>query len=199
MLKFTVLNNQVCLDPNIILIEEFSNILKYAESKGNEKLGNQMLLYIFWCCDLTEDNIMKSLDYRQKPEQALIRAFNGKKKKFTKVEQALIDDAIDAYNYFNEDSLERATLAYDQKIDEIRELLETVKPEVHAVFDDDGNIDKYVSNNKIIADFSKQLSDMATYKLKAKETAKKIENTGRVRGNKGSSLIERGGFRRDQD
>ena len=42
----------------------------------------------------------------------------------------------------------------------------------------------------------KLLNEMATYKLKSMETAKKIENTGRVRGNKGSSLIERGAFRK---
>jgi len=56
-------------------------------------------------------------------------------------------------------------------------------------------IDKYVSNAGDIDKFAKLLNDLATYKLRAMETAKKIENTGRVRGDKGSSIIERGSFK----
>lgn len=195
MLKFTTLDNKVVIDPSVLLIKEFTNILDYGKGKD---LGNQLLLYIFYCCDLTEQNPFRDIDYRLKEDQALSRAFSGAKKKvFNKKEKALIEAGMDAYNFFNETALERATLSYDKKIDEIRTLMDDIVPEVHPTFDDDGNIDKYVSNNKIIADFSLQLGNMAVYKLKALETAKKIENTGRVRGGKGSSLIERGGFRRD--
>lgn len=195
-LKFTILNNKVLVDPNITLLKEFADIIEYGKSKKDEKIAFDMLLYIYYCCDLTSDNPFKDVDYRLKEEQAYARIF-GKKKLLAK-EKALIESGMDAYNFFNENALERAGLAYDKKIDEIRSLLDEVVPEVHPVMDESGEIDKYVSNDKIIASFSKQLNEMAVYKLKAMETAKKIENTGRVRGNKGSSLIERGGLRRDK-
>ena len=171
------------------------------------------MLYIFFCCDLTDNNPFKDVDHRMKTTQALVRAF-PKEPKFTKKEQDLIDAGMDAYNFFNETALERAGLAYDQKIDEIRSLMERLSPEVHAIpkihicefcaeLNPDGvnyveEIEKYVSNAVDLEKFAKLLGDMATYKLKALETAKKIENTGRVRGNKGSSLIERGVFRQEK-
>ena len=214
MLKFTLLNGKVVLDPTLVMIKEFTDILDYAKKKKDDDLGNRILLYVFYCCDLTDQNPLRDVDYRLKKSQALSRAFLGKQKTFTAKENDLIDAAIDAYNFLNETSLERATLAYDRKIDEIRSLLENVKPEIHpnhkvhmceycSEFNPDGinqisEIDKYVSNATDIEKFSKLLNDMATYKLKSMETAKKIENTGRVRGEKGSSLIERGSFRRDQ-
>jgi len=197
MLKFTTFENKVVIDPSVLLVEEFTNIIKHYKSKTDA--SNHMLLYVFFCCDLTEQNMFRDIDHRLKESQALSRAYPGnKKKEFNKKEKELVEAAMDAYNFFNETALERATLSYDQKIDEIRTLLDDTKPEVHPIIDEDGNIDKYVSNDKIIANLSKQLGDLAVYKLKALETAKKIENTGRVRGGKGSSLIERGGFRKDK-
>jgi len=199
MLRFTLLNGKVVLDPTLVMIEEFTNILQYAEKVKDTDLGNRMLLYVFYCCDLTESNPLRDVDYRLKEEQSKARAFIDKSKKFNKKEKDLLDAAIDAYNFLNENALERATLSYDRKIDEIRSLLDATTPEVHAVLNENGDISNYVSNNTIIASFSKQLSDMAVFKLKAMETAKKIENTGRVRGDKGSSLIERGSFRKNKD
>lgn len=199
MLRFTISDGKVIADPSLLMIKEFTDIMDYADSKKDKDLGNRMLLYIFFCCDLTENNPLRDVDYRMKKEQAMARAFNTKDKQFLKKEETLIDAAIDAYNFFNETAIERATLAYDKKIDEIRSLLEDTQPEIFQTLDQHGNPNGYASNDKIIANFSKQLNDMATYKLKAMETAKKIENTGRVRGDKGSSLIERGAFRRKTD
>ena len=203
MLKFTVLNGKVVPDPTLLMRPEFQDILDYGEKKNKEELANKMLLYIFHCCDLTEANPISKVDYRMKEEQAMKMAFR-KPHKFTVKESALINAGIDAYNFCNESALERATLVYEAKIDEMSTLLDEMVPESHAVYETCfcenctatvNVIEKYVSNDKIIANFMKQLSDAASYKLKAMETAKKIENTGRVRGDKGSSLIERGSFR----
>jgi len=197
------------------MIKEFTDILDYATKKDDEDLGQRMLLYVFYCCDLTEQNPLRDVDYRLKESQANSRSFPGKKpKEFNKKESSLVDSALDAYNFLNETAIERATLAYDKKIDEIRTLLESTLPEIHATYEthicemcasnhDDAlqeiqEIKSYVANDKIIASFASQLTTMAVNKLKAMETAKKIENTGRVRGKKGSSLIERGSFRRDK-
>jgi len=211
MLKFTILNGKVIVDTTILMRQEFVDILEYG-SKGDKKdRANKLLLYVFYCCDLTDNNPLKDIDYRMKEDQAEKMAFKNKPKKFNKGEDKMVDAAIDAYNFLNETSLERASLAYDQKIDEVRTLLESLQPEVHSITEthicdycadlngEDSNtvpeITGYVSNDKIIQNLSKQLNDMAVFKLKALETAKKIENTGRVRGDKGSSLIERGAFK----
>ena len=197
MLKFTILQERVILDPKILLTEEFTNILDYWEDKGKAEEGFKYLLYVFYCCDLSDENMMRDIDYRLKPEQAYLRVFKGKKKKFTKKEQDLVDSAMDAYNFFNETSIERAGMTYDQKIDEITEFLSQEKPRLEEVLDEEGMLLRFVSNDKVIGNFAKQISEFTTYKLRAIETAKKIENTGRVRGDKGSSIIERGSFRKD--
>jgi Asp-tRNA(Asn)/Glu-tRNA(Gln) amidotransferase C subunit len=196
-ISFTLSNGKLVLDPKLAMIEEFTNILEYGEKKGNKDLGSRMLLYIFYCCDLTNNNPMKDVDYREKERQAMARALGPiKKTKFTKKETELINEGLDAYNYFNEDALERSANVQQRKIDEISDLLDKTKPFIDLVHDiDTGEIDKVVTNQKAIEGFVKQLESLAVGMLKAKETAKKVENVGRVRGDKGSSMIERGVFR----
>jgi hypothetical protein len=193
MLKFQVYNGKVCIDPSIVLLEEFSNILAYGKKKKNEDLANRMLLYVFFCCDLTEDNFMRDLDYRLKPEQALSRAFAGAIKKLDDEQQDLIDAAIDAYNFFNETSAERAVLAIDKKIDEARTTLENTEVEIVRNTKESGEV-SFASNNKILGELAKDIGNLMTLKLNVMNAAKKMENTGRVRGGKGSSLLERGGL-----
>ena len=106
---------------------------------------------------------------------------------------------MDAYNFFNETALERVGLSYDKKIDELRTQFDGLKLEIHEIHDENGGVKGFASNDKIIENVGKQIVEMANNKLKAMEAARKIENKGRVRGDKGSSMIERGVFRNDED
>jgi len=198
MLKFILHQDRIILDINITLLEEFKVIIEYGKKKADEELSHRMLLYVYWCCDLSNDNPMRDIDYRLKPEQALSRALaRSKKKVFSATEIKLIEAAMDAYNFFNESALERVALAYDKKIDDLRTAFEEMEFEVSRVIDEVGQTIRIVSNEKIIDNLGKQIVAMADYKIKALDAAKKIENKGRVRGDKGSSLIERGVFLRD--
>jgi hypothetical protein len=193
MLKFTIQNQQVVLDPNVALIEEFQAVLNY--DKKDKDLGNRMLLYVYYCCDLTADNPMRDLDYREKPGQAMSRAFQNKKKDFTPGEKKVVTAAMEAYNYFNETAGERSLLALDQKIDEIRTILENTEPEIIRNLADNGSV-TFSSNDKILSSFAKQIQDLMNMKIAIAEASKKLENTGRVRGDKKSSILERGGLLR---
>ena len=195
MLKFVLHKDKVVLDKNIILLDEFNNILKYGEKKKNPELANSMLLYIYLCCDLSEENPMKDVDFRQKPQQALSRAFKDKNKKFTSVEQELLDSGMDAYNYFNETAAERSEIAIDKKIDEARSKLEETKIEVVRNQNPQTEVVSFASNESIITKIAQQINEMMSLKLTMKQTAMKIQSTSRVKGNKGSSLIERGTFK----
>ena len=214
MLRFVVQGGTVVHDPTLMMIQEFTDIIE--KNKSNKELANKMLLYVFFCCDLTNANPLRDIPYSRKEAQAWSRAFGKNVKKLSKKNQDLIDAGIDAYNYFNEDALERAGLVYDRQIDEMSNLLDHTTPKVHLTYEEamcETCIDlqggeeinevrtpkAYVSNDKIIANFMKQLNEAAIFKLKAIETAKKIENTGRVRGNKGSSMVERGVFLEEAD
>jgi len=201
MITFTLLGGKLVVDPVMTMIEEFTAIIDYGKKKKPEDLGFRMLLYVFYCCDLTNNNPMKDVDHREKPRQAFSRAFGPiNKKKLTNKEEELVGAAMDAYNYFNEDALERSAIVQQKKIDEISDLLSKTKPFITEVHDPEtGEIDKVVTNQAALNGFVKQLETLATGMLKAKETAKKVENVGRVRGDKGSSLIERGVFRDDEE
>ena len=96
MLKFTIFQGKVLPDPNIEMLEEFRAIIEYGKNKGDEDLANRMLLYVYWCCDLTPDNPMRDIDYRLKEEQALSRSLGKHKKKtYNKTEMSLIEAAMD--------------------------------------------------------------------------------------------------------
>ena len=199
MISFVLLQGKLIVDPQLTMIQEFTDILKYAEKKKDD-LGKRLLLYVFYCCDLTNNNPMKDVDHREKERQAMVRALGPiKKKEFTPKEEKLVGAAMDAYNYFNEDALERSAITQQKKIDEVSELLSNTKPFIEKIYDEGGELDKVVTNQAAITGFIKQLEMLANGMLKAKETAKKVENVGRVRGNKGSSIIERGSFRDSED
>jgi hypothetical protein len=195
MLKFVLNRDKVVLDKNIILLEEFNNIVKYGIKKKNEELANSMLLYIFFCCDLTEDNPMRDVDFRQKPQQAKSRSFKDKAIKLSKEEEKLLDAGIDAYNFFNETSGERSEMALDKKIDEARVKLQETELEVIRNVNPTTMEVKFTSNESIITKIAEQIDSLMTLKLKMKQTALKIQNTSRVKGGKGSSMIERGTFK----
>jgi len=201
MLKFTVLNNNVCVDPNIILIKEFDAIVQYGIKKKDPNLSNRLLLYIFYCCDLTSDNPVKDVDFRLKESQAMAIAFRGEKKSFTKEEEKLVNAGIDAYNFYNETSAERAIYAIDKKIDEARTSLEAMELEVVRNTDPNNGKVTFTSNEGIMGNLADQIGKMMTLKLTVANAATKLENTGRVRGGKGSSIAERSStlIRRSED
>ena len=200
MISFTLLKGKLVIDPQMVMIKEFTDILEYGEKKKGE-LGKRLLLYVFYCCDLTNNNPMKDVDYREKERQAMVRSLGPiKKTSLNNKEEKLVGAAMDAYNYFNEDALERSAITQQKKIDEVSALLDSTKPFIEKVYEEDGQtLDKVVTNQAAIAGFIKQLEMLATGMLRAKETAKKVENVGRVKGNKGSSIIERGTFRDDNE
>jgi hypothetical protein len=195
MLKFTTKGDSVILDKNILLTEEFTSILEHYKKAKNPDKGLKVLLYVYLCCDMSEDNFMKDLDFRQKPQQATLRCFKDAKHKFTAKEQELVDAAIDAYSFFNETAGDRAELAIDKKIDEARIKLEETELEIVRNTNDASGAVSFSSNNKILSEIAKDIDALMSLKLKIRETASKIKNTGRVRGDKGSSLIERNTFR----
>jgi hypothetical protein len=106
---------------------------------------------------------------------------------------------MDAYNFFNETSAERAVIAIDKKIDEARTTLESTDVEIVRNTNASTGAITFTSNETILGNLAKQIGELMTLKLNIANTAKKIENTGRVRGNKGSSLIERGNLVRKAD
>ena len=192
MLKFLVHNERVVVDVNILTMDEFLTLYKYGEGV-EDGYGSRLLLYVFYCCDLSSDNPMKDIDFRRKPGQALSRAFKGTKtKKFTAKETKMVDAAIDIYNFFNETSAERAILAMDRKIDEARTVLEEEEIEiVRNVKVADGTV-TFASNETIIGNLAKRIGELMVLKIQITNSAKKLENAGRVRGGKESSLAERG-------
>lgn len=195
MLKFTLSGETVLVDKATVIIDEFAQILKYGRKIKKPDFGNKMLLYIYFCCDMSEENFMKDLDYRQKPSQAKLRCFKDKDYKFNKEEQELIDKGIDAYNYFNETASDRAELTLDKKIDEARTKLEETEIEIVRNVNPTTSVITFASNENIISNIAKQIDDLMNLKLKIRQTGTKISNTGRVRADKGSTLIERGSFR----
>ena len=194
MLKFTISRGKVVLDKSVILVKEFTDILaKYPGDKGMN-----MLLHIFYCCELSDDNMYKNVNFLLKEKSSQARIF-GKKHIFTEEEAMYIHNGFNAYNFFNETAVERGGNTFDDKIDEISSLLAKTKPVIHTVLDAEGNIDKFVANDKILDSFAAQINKYAGYKLASIKTATQIQGAGRIRGNKSSSAIEAGLFEEDKE
>jgi len=189
MLKFTLSRGKIVLDKSVVLMKEFTSILdKYPGGRGMD-----MLLHIFYCCELSTDNPYSNVDFLIKEKKSENRVF-GKNNVFTKEEVEHIHEGFNAYNFFNETAVERGGNTFDDKIDEIRALLARTKPVIHTVVDETGAIEKFVSNDKILDSFAAQINKYATYKLASIKTASQIQGAGRIRGGRSSSAIESGHF-----
>jgi hypothetical protein len=86
-------------------------------------------------------------------------------------------------------------MALDKKIDEARVKLQETELEVIRNVNPTTMEVKFTSNESIITKIAEQIDSLMTLKLKMKQTALKIQNTSRVKGGKGSSMIERGTFK----
>ena len=187
MLKFTIVNNKIALDPNIIVLEELNNLYKLPR-------GNKLLQVIYFMHSRDIDNPFRDLDQITIAENVISAVFKKKtlgelkldteeKKNYTQAEKTFIK-----YNLTSEARLEKAI---DKKLDEISIMLNETVPTIEESITKSGEV-KFNTNLNIILNLFTKIETIMKSKTVLQNAIRKQEGSGRVKGGGTTSFREMG-------
>ncbi len=190
MLKFEFRKEKLIHSPEIFLFKEFTDIMKWDRSSSQLK-SNRMFLYIYYMCDLSEDNPVRESAEGKKHEDAIFRAFGGKSRiKLTRVDKDRLIAGMRCYIRYNETAEERLLKTFDSKAAELRKELDNVKPETHSNFFD--GVVSFVSNSKIVSDGLAGLSGIKNKREIIVAAIRREALSTRIRGKMKLSPLSKG-------
>lgn len=188
-IKFNIQKERIITDPFFFLFKEFTDIWKHDKSTNKVK-ANKLFYFVFLLCDLTEDNPLRDVDAERKEVESKFRVFGNKNHTFSKRERTLLGAAVDCYIKYSKTAEERILESFDQKAEELRDLLDKTKPET-AENSKDG-VTAFVTNTDIITRGLKELDLVKKQKINVISAVRKAAMTQRVRGQVTLSPLSKG-------
>jgi hypothetical protein len=191
-LKLDIINDKVVITPSLKVIPEIDKIIMLP----SKKKVNQYLMYIYLSCSLDEKNPYRDLPADAKEKEALYRAFNDfKKVSLTPEEEKIILPAKEAFIKYTETADERIVFSYNQKLDELKTLLDDNKPVIERFENASSGEIKFSTNSDIITKIMGNIDILIEKREKIKASLLNQSASGRVKGGYASSLIEKGNFK----
>ncbi len=188
-LRFKFRKERIVTDANFFLFHEFEAIWKWDKTSHRVK-SNKMFYFIFLLCDLSEDNPLRDVHAEKKEEESLFRAYGDKKHKFTPKERSLVSDAVDCYIKYTKTAEERILEAFDNKAEELRDVLDGTLPE--TVENEKDGVTTFVSNTEIITNGLKEIDSIKRLKINVIAAVRKEAMMQRVRGQVVLSPLSKG-------
>lgn len=187
MLKFTLVNNKIALDPNIVLLEDLHNLYK-------EKRGEKLLQVIYFMYSRDTENPFRDLDQITIAENVISSVF--KKKSLTELnltarEAKLFSKAEKIFIKHNITSEARLEKAIDKKLDEISTMLNDTTPTIEESVTKSGEV-KFNTNLTIILNLFTKIETIMKSKSVLQAAIRKQEGTGRIKGGGTTSFREMG-------
>lgn len=178
-LQFKFRKEKIILDAKFFMFKEFVDIWEWDKTKSKDK-ANPMLYFIWMLCDLGEENPIRDYPPDSKYEEAMRYAYGINKTSFTKKELSLLEPAVECYKRYNNSAEERISIVFDDKSDEIRDMLEDQIPttETYTQF----GVTKFVSNAEIITGALTELKNIRLNKAQVIAAIKKEAMSNKVRG-----------------
>ena len=187
--KFKFRKEKIIIDPVFFMFHEFTGIWNWDKSKGKDK-ANKLFYFIFFLCDLTEENNFRDIPAEKREKEVLYRVYKDRGHVFPKKEYELLSKAIKCYIENNETSDERILTAFDSKSEEQRKLLEDTKFE--TIENEVDGVSSFVSNSDIITSGLKELDYVKKQKSAVIASIKKDAMSQRVRGKMVLSPLSKG-------
>ncbi len=188
-LKFEFIKEKIQLTAAIMLFDEFTDILNWDKSTAKLK-ANKLFSFVFYMCDLTEDNPCASRKAEDIETEAKFLAFHNKQYEFSKKEFTLVQKAMHRYTRCNTTAEERIIEAFDIASEKLLDKLNTTSPKV-VKNEKDGTI-SYATNVPIITTGLTQLDDIKKRKLAIIASIKNQAVSNRVRGKITLSPLSKG-------
>jgi len=188
MLKFTILNNKIVLDPNIILLEELSELYTMTER------GEKLLQVIYYIHSRDIENPFRDLDQRVLVEnviRAVFKKSSFKELNLTDRETKMYYAAETIFIKHNLTSEGRLEKAIDKKLDEISIMLNETVPTIEESETKSGEV-KFSTNLNIILNLFTKIETIMKSKSVLQNAIRKQEGSGRIKGGGTTSFREMG-------
>ena len=181
MISFTFKDNRLQIDHIFMMVPEFVAIWK-SDKKDRKPKANQILLYLYLMSDLSDECPTKNLDQATKDSQCRFMAFGAKDREFSEQEWKLINPGLDAYVLLNQTSEERLFPIYDEKIDQLRDVLKDTTPQIIENVNDKTGVTSFTTNVAIINAALKEIANLVKAKQDLRQAVLAGYSSGHVRG-----------------
>jgi len=184
MLKFTVADGKVKLDG----IHANMQFVKQVRRKYKGELGIRVLTFVHLAARI-DQNAPFFTAAPDEIEELVMRQL------FTEGERAKLDvkqlwEWVEEYQKMYETPEARIVKIYNDKIDEMRQLIEDTEPEIVENIKSNGE-KSYATNLKILTDLMKELGNLWEVKEKLEAKIRKQQVAGHGRAGKTPSLLEK--------
>lgn len=188
-IKFTIRKEKVIVDEKFFMFKEFVDIWHWDKSSQKPK-AHKMLYFIFLLCDITETNPLRDIPAEKREAEALFYAYGKREHKFTKKELELLEPGIYCYIKYNTTSEERILIAFDNKAEEIRDVLDQTEPE--TVENETSGVVSFSSNTGIITKGLKEINDIKKLKVNVISAVRREAMSQKIRGQVQLSPLTKG-------
>lgn len=188
MIKFDIEGSKVIISPETLTIKAFRDIWDYDKSPDKE-LASRMLTFVYHFMDL--DSPFAGADYKERYE--LCRAENGLPKDMSEEESKLLEEACRMYDeeHLNDSAEKRFLRIWDEKIDQLRELVERTTPEIKSFISKTGEV-KYTTNTSILTKIMNEMDALMKTKEALEARLKNKSTDIKIQGQKSLSMLESG-------
>lgn len=181
MIKFTMKEGRLQMEHTFLMVPEFVDIWEWDKTKDKKK-AHKLLFYVYLMCDLNEECPTKDLNLSNKDQQCRFLVFKDKGYQFKDDELVLVSKAIEAYILLNEIPEERMLRTYDEKMDQLRELLGDTLPVIRENTNENTGMINFTTNVDIINKALKEVSNLVKAKHDLREAVLAGRGAGHVRG-----------------
>ena len=146
-MKLTLIKSKTVVERSSLEYKAFTDLLD-----KDEDIGNQLILYVFLVCDISNENPIRDVPYTSKVEEAKDVIFNDPdyniQKELGDEWNSLVAAAMKCYETYLITDEEKDIYAYDKKMDQFREMLLETSPKIEKNFGTTGV--SYSTNIEII-------------------------------------------------
>ena len=189
MLKFSMKNHRVIVDPVSLVIESLREIWM-SDKSTVKKEATDLLTYIQVCSQIDTNAPFFGVDPTEVSSLIKRELFGKYEHKFTgKFDEEYMANAVMTYQLAFDAPENAAVRVFDKKIYEITRLIDETKIEIKATVVRGGV--EYVSNFPIINKMMQDLTKIGAARENLKATTLKQKKADAVRGQKQISFLER--------
>lgn len=180
MVKWEIVNKDLVVTPSSLLVPEFMAL---------HKKDINLLKYVYLVCDITEENPLRSSKGEDRERRALEMSIKELPK--DAATKSLVQKAKDLYTELNKTSADRFLSTIDDKLDEIRDVLESTKVEVEKGLDKNGNT-VWNTNASIITTMMEKVDSIQAKRESIEKRSIKESSKLKAKGNHERSALMRG-------
>jgi hypothetical protein len=189
MLKFSMKNHKVIIDPISLTLEPLLEIW-VADKSANKEAATKLLTYVHICSQVDQEAPFAKVDPTEVGSLAKREIFGKYDYEFKgKFDEEFMESTVMRYQMAYDTPEQAAVRIYDKKIYEINRVIDETEIEIKPVAVR-GGID-YVSNFPIINKMMQDMTKINAAKEALKAAVMKQQSTSSVRGQRQVSFLEK--------